>query len=61
MGYFFTADFQNGISDSEKEKTEIEILKLDGVRQVRYISKEEAFQKLQYQLDVAIPRGENKF
>lgn len=59
MGYFFTADFQNGISDSEKEKTEIEILKLDGVRQVRYISKEEAFQKLQYQLDVAIPRGEN--
>ena len=57
--YFFTADFQNNISDSEKEKTEIEVLKLDGVRQVRYVSKEEAFQKLQYQLDVAIPRGEN--
>lgn len=57
--YFFTADFQNGVSDKEKEKTEIEILKLNGVRQVRYVSKEEAFQKLQYQLDVAIPKGEN--
>lgn len=57
--YFFTADFQNSVSDSEKERTEIEILKLEGVRQVRYVSKEEAFQKLQYQLDVAIPRGEN--
>ena len=58
-GYFFTADFQKDVSDAEKGKTEIEILKLDGVRQVRYVSKEEAFQKLQYQLDVAIPRGEN--
>lgn len=57
--YFFTADFQNGVSEKEKEKTEIEILKLEGVRSVRYISKEEAFQKLQYQLDVAIPKSEN--
>lgn len=57
--YFFTADFQGNVSDSEKEKAEVEVLKLEGVRQVRYVSKEEAFQKLQYQLDVAIPRGEN--
>lgn len=57
--YFFTADFQSGVSDKEKENTEVEILKLDGVRQVRYVSKEEAFQRLQYQLDVAIPKSEN--
>ncbi|WP_291258734.1 permease-like cell division protein FtsX [Fusobacterium sp.] len=57
--YFFTADFQGNVAEIDKEKTEVEVLKLEGVRQVRYISKEEAFQKLQYQLDVAIPRGEN--
>lgn len=57
--YFFTADFKKDIPDSEKEKTEIDILKLDGVKKLRYISKEEAFQKLQYQLDIAIPRSEN--
>ena len=34
-------------------------MKLEGVKQVRYVSKEEAFQKVQYQLDVAIPKGEN--
>ena len=58
-GYFFTADFHKDVSAEEKEKLEIEILRLEGVRQVRYVSKEEAFQKLQYQLDVAIPKGEN--
>lgn len=57
--YFFTADFQKNVSDEKKEKLEIEILKLEGVKRVRYISKEEAFQKLQYQLDVAIPKAEN--
>lgn len=57
--YFFTADFQKDIPEGEKEKTEIDILKLDGVRKVRYVSKEEAFQKLQYQLDIAIPKSEN--
>lgn len=58
-GYFFTADFHKDVSSEEKEKLEIEILKLEGVNQVRYVSKEEAFQKVQYQLDVAIPKGEN--
>ena len=58
-GYFFTADFNNDVTSEEKEKLEIEILKLEGVKQVRYVSKEEAFQKVQYQLDVAIPKGEN--
>lgn len=57
--YFFTADFQKEASIEEKERLEIEILKLEGVKKVRYVSKEEAFQKLQYQLDVAIPKGEN--
>ena len=57
--YFFTADFQKDIPEGEKEKTEIDILKLDGVRKVRYVSKEGAFQKLQYQLDIAIPKSEN--
>lgn len=57
--YFFTADFKKDVPDSEKEKTEIDILKLDGVKKLRYISKEEAFQKLQYQLDIAIPKSEN--
>ena len=57
--YFFTADFQKDIPEGEKEKTEIDILKLDGVRKVRYVSKEEAFQKLQFQLDIAIPKSEN--
>ena len=58
-GYFFTADFHKDVSSEDKEKLEIEILKLEGVKQVRYVSKEEAFQKVQYQLDVAIPKGEN--
>lgn len=58
-GYFFTADFHKKVSSEDKEKLEIEILKLEGVKQVRYVSKEEAFQKVQYQLDVAIPKGEN--
>lgn len=58
-GYFFTADFHKNVSSEDKEKLEIEILKLEGVKQVRYVSKEEAFQKVQYQLDVAIPNGEN--
>lgn len=58
-GYFFTADFHKNVSSEDKEKLEIEILKLEGVKQVRYVSKEEAFQKVQYQLDVAIPKGEN--
>ncbi len=57
--YFFTADFHKNVSSEDKEKLEIEILKLEGVKQVRYVSKEEAFQKVQYQLDVAIPKGEN--
>lgn len=57
--YFLTADFQREVSATNKEKTEIEILKLDGVKKVRYVSKEEAFQKLQYELDIAIPRSEN--
>lgn len=57
--YFFTADFKKDIPSSEKEKTEIDVLKLDGVKKLRYISKEEAFQKLQYQLDIAIPKSEN--
>lgn len=58
-GYFFAADFHKNVSSEDKEKLEIEILKLEGVKQVRYVSKEEAFQKVQYQLDVAIPKGEN--
>lgn len=58
-GYFFTADFHKNVSSEDKKKLEIEILKLEGVKQVRYVSKEEAFQKVQYQLDVAIPKGEN--
>lgn len=58
-GYFFTADFHKNVSSEDKEKLEIEILKLEGVKQVRYVSKEEAFQKVQYQLDVAILKGEN--
>ena len=57
--YFFTADFQDGVSRNEKGRTEIEVLKLDGVKKVRYVSKEEAFQKLQHELDISIPRSEN--
>ena len=30
--YFFTADFQKNVSDEKKEKLEIEILKLEGVK-----------------------------
>lgn len=58
-GYFFTADFKKDVPIEEKEKIEAEILKLEGVKRIRYVSKEEAFQKLQYQLDVAIPKSEN--
>ena len=57
--YFFTADLKSELKEEEKNKIEVEILGLDGVRKVRYLSKEEAFKNLQTQLDVAIPKGEN--
>ncbi len=43
----------------KKNKTEIEVLNIEGIKKVRYLSKEEAFKKLQFQLDIAIPKGEN--
>ena len=57
--YFFTADLKSELKEEEKKKIEVEILGLEGVRKVRYLSKEEAFKNLQTQLDVAIPKGEN--
>lgn len=57
--YFFTADLKSELKEEEKNKIEVEILGLDGVRKVKYLSKEEAFKNLQTQLDVAIPKGEN--
>ena len=57
--YFFTADLKSELKEEEKNKIEVEILGLDGVKKVRYLSKEEAFKNLQTQLDVAIPKGEN--
>ena len=57
--YFFTADLRSDLKEEDKNKVEIEILGIDGVRKVRYLSKEEAFQNLQFQLDIAIPKGEN--
>lgn len=57
--YFFTADLKSELKEEGKNKIEVEILGLDGVRKVRYLSKEEAFKNLQTQLDVAIPKGEN--
>lgn len=57
--YFFTADLKSELKEEEKNKIEVEILGLEGVRKVRYLSKEEAFKNLQTQLDVAIPKGEN--
>lgn len=57
--YFFTVDLKSELKEEEKNKIEVEILGLEGVRKVRYLSKEEAFKNLQTQLDVAIPKGEN--
>ena len=57
--YFFTADLRSNLNEEEKNKTEIEVLNIEGVKKVRYLSKEEAFKKLQFQLDIAIPKGEN--
>ena len=57
--YFFTADLKSELKEEEKNRIEVEILGLDGVKKVRYLSKEEAFKNLQTQLDVAIPKGEN--
>ena len=57
--YFFTADLRSNLNEEEKNKTEIEVLSIEGVKKVRYLSKEEAFKKLQFQLDIAIPKGEN--
>ena len=57
--YFFTADLRNNLNEEEKNKTEVEVLNIEGVKKVRYLSKEEAFKKLQFQLDIAIPKGEN--
>lgn len=57
--YFFTADLKSELKEEEKNKIEIDILGVEGVRRVRYLSKEEAFKNLQTQLDVAIPKGEN--
>lgn len=57
--YFFTADLRSDLKEEDKNKTEMEVLGIDGVRKVRYLSKEEAFKNLQFQLDIAIPKGEN--
>lgn len=57
--YFFTADLKSELKEEEKNKIEIDILGVEGVKRVRYLSKEEAFKNLQTQLDVAIPKGEN--
>ena len=57
--YFFTADLKLNLSEEEKNKIEMDILGIDGVKKVRYLSKEEAFEALQFQLDIAIPKGEN--
>lgn len=57
--YFFTADLKSELKEEEKNKIEIDILGVEGVRRVRYLSKEEAFKNLQTQLDVAIPKREN--
>lgn len=57
--YFFTADLRSDLKEEDKNKIEIEILGIDGVKKVRYLSKEEAFKNLQFQLDIAIPKGEN--
>ena len=57
--YFFTADLRSDLKEEDKNRTEMEVLGIDGVRKVRYLSKEEAFKNLQFQLDIAIPKGEN--
>lgn len=57
--YFIVAELKKDMVDVELQKIEEDILKTEGVKRVRYISKEEAFNKLQSQLDVAIPKSEN--
>lgn len=57
--YFIVAELKKDMVDIELQKIEEDILKTEGVKRIRYISKEEAFNKLQSQLDVAIPKSEN--
>lgn len=57
--YFIVAELKKDMDITELQHTEENILKFGGVKRVRYISKEEAFNNLQSQLDVAIPKSEN--
>lgn len=57
--YFLTADFKKDTPDSEKEKLESELWKLKNVKKIKYVSREEAFQKVQTELNVVIPKSEN--
>ena len=41
--YFFTADLKSELKEEEKNKIEVEILGLEGVRKVRYLSERGSF------------------
>ncbi|WP_300359304.1 permease-like cell division protein FtsX [Fusobacterium sp.] len=56
---FIMAELQNSLSQSNKEELERKLLSLKEVQKVIYIDSYTAFQDLQKNLGIVIPRGEN--
>ncbi len=56
---FIMAELQNRLSQSKKEELEQKFLNLKEVQKVIYIDSYTAFQELQKNLGIVIPRGEN--
>lgn len=56
---FIMAELQNSLSQSNKEELEQRLLSLKEVQKVIYIDSYTAFQDLQKNLGIVIPRGEN--
>ena len=57
--HFFSIDIRANTSKSAIEELEKEIISINGVKSVKYISKDQSFKELQEQLGLAIPESEN--
>lgn len=58
-GNFIMAELQNNLSQSKKGELEKKFLNLEEVQKVTYVDSYVAFQELQKNLGIVIPRGEN--
>lgn len=56
---FFVVDLQHDLGKEQKEELEKMFWKLEGVKQVQYLSKEKSFLELQKELNISIPMKDN--